>query len=474
MRLKPIKTAAFVLYSIAAAISWGCGSQSNSKAEAIQTWEDSSKQGGDDTSVVTDSSPLPDDTETQDGSCFGLGESCTTSAVCCSGSCELGSDGKYACTAKSRCQGIGDPCEVAADCCSLGCDGQKCVESLCATSGEKCESPAQCCSNRCEGGFCRSGGACLPAGEDCSGGGASACCSGTCQKASDGVERCVSGGRCRSEGEVCAKDGDCCNHQCDNGFCLVLKECDVAGEACDNGKDCCSGVCADDGSGYHSCVFLGGCRPYGELCRKDADCCNNPASADPGVCNLITETIGRCENPQGCAPAGELCGAGYHDCCPCAIPQSSPGCPNEKGDLFCQETIFGVSRCFSDDCVVEGGSCKDDTDCCGGVCTGGACDPGLACRADLEPCAMPDQCCCGICAPDQAGLLVCCPGGSCIPEEQPCTTDADCCEGNCSRAGICEPSVDECIPTGAPCENDEDCCSGNCSEQTGTCQGILI
>jgi hypothetical protein len=409
--------------------------------------------------TLPDGRVVPADAAT-DETCLSLGEGCTTGVDCCSGSCEPDVTGKYVCTAAAQCAGLGEKCKVAADCCSLGCDGKKCVDELCLVADSECDDDAQCCSNRCEGGSCESGGACLPVGEDCSDGGDNTCCSLSCVKASDDLMRCSGTGRCRSEGEVCTEDNDCCNYQCDQGFCLIMPECDPAGEACDHDDECCSRACRDNGTGFRSCQFIGGCRPTGELCRKDKECCNDPAYGGPGVCEMITADIGRCDNPTGCAPAGEICKPDSdHDCCPCATPQSSPGCPNPNGDVFCRDTIFGVKRCFSDDCVVEDGPCENDEDCCGDECVDGTCAPGDSCLEDLEPCAFSDQCCCLICAPDDNGDLVCCPEGTeCIPVDGPCTTDADCCDGNCTRDGVCGEEVTDCVPFGGQCTTDEDCC----------------
>ena len=463
-------------------VLWGCnGNRIVADDDAVEDGE-ADDTGGSDLEPTDTTADRPEgedvfeDIELVDGVlCYDLGHPCTTGIDCCSGSCEPDISGSYVCTSDERCTGLGDPCEVAADCCSLGCDGSVCVEDLCLLADEGCTDDAQCCSNRCVAEVCESGGACLPAGENCTSGGSSACCSLNCMEASDGIMRCGGLGRCRSEGEVCMENSDCCNYQCEGGFCLVMPECVVAGEACDINEACCSSVCADDGSGYRSCQFLGGCRPFGELCRSDAECCNDPAFGGPGVCEPIAEGLGRCLNPTGCAPAGELCEPGYHDCCPCGTPDLSPGCPNPSGDEFCLPTIYGVLRCFSDDCVIEGGPCEDDEDCCGGICTDGICGEGFECLDDLEPCAFSDQCCCLICAPDEEGGLVCCPGGGeCVPEGGSCTSDADCCSGRCNRDGICGPPDTTCVPVGGSCTSDDDCCSDHCDPVTGTCGSGLI
>ncbi|MBU1244975.1 hypothetical protein KKD52_18340, partial [Myxococcota bacterium] len=105
----------------------------------------------------------------------------------------------------------------------------------------------------------------------------------------------------------------------------------------------------------------------------------------------------------------------------------------------------GVTRCFSPD---SSAGCFDD----GADCTFG------------------DECCSGICLPDDAGNLTC--AGSCSPLGEICTTNSDCCDSGLCINFSCEPNVNGCIPFGAECENSADCCSGICHD-TGVCVGEL-
>jgi len=197
----------------------------------------------------------------------------------------------------------------------------------------------------------------------------------------------------------------------------------MVGEACGNDEECCSRACRDDGTGYKSCRYLGGCRPFGELCRDDADCCNDAVDSADGTCEIFNPTtgVGRCTNPPACAPAGEVCEGGTNECCP----------GNPDGKEFCLTTAIGVDRCFVSElmCATEGSNCSDPSDCCSGVCEDGMCG-ALVCIADEQPCAFSDQCCSGICAPDSVtGELVCSP--ACLPDGESCTADGDCCNGFC-------------------------------------------
>jgi hypothetical protein len=236
------------------------------------------------------------------------------------------------------------------------------------------------------------------------------------------------------------------------------------GEACDTSDECCSRACVDDGTGYKSCQYLGGCRPFGELCRKDSECCNfnagnnpqncNAPATNPGICRIIdqAEGIGRCDNPGNFAPAGELCGPNTNECC--------PGVPD--GKLVCQTTFFGVERCLL--CRPGGVDCTDNSQCCGGQCVNGKCG-GTSCVPNGQGCATPDECCGKICTPDAQGVLRC--GSTCIPVTGACTTNADCCTGNCTNGKCANREVD-CLPLGGACTDPARCCSRICV--SGTCR----
>jgi hypothetical protein len=269
--------------------------------------------------------------------------------------------------------------------------------------------------------------------------------------------RCASVGQCRSNGEPCRSESDCCSATCgSNGVCEqppVSGQCLVVGSACLARSDCCSGLCANDGTGFNVCHFLGGCRPEEELCRNEQDCCgfNSPSKGAMPVCERFSDAgVGRCRNLTGDAPAGEICEASRPNFC---IPQNRT----------CELTISGIRRCL--------GVCGD-----GGTCSGG--DAGQ-CLAVGESCASPDQCCGRICAPNELGGFRC--AAACIPQGGRCSTGADCCLGMCNLQGFCGPpgSTDGggvspdagpvCRPLGATCMTDGNCCSGKCDPTGLTC-----
>ena len=396
------------------------------------------------------------------GQCEVAGSSCVSGADCCSGLCvDDGSGGLTCGNGFGRCEALGQSCATATDCCSLGCDGDVCVESLCKTDGQECAGDSDCCSNDCgPEGTCVVPPGCLPAGEACGSGVGSTCCSGNCLDFGEGDMRCGTSGACRVVGEVCAAAEDCCSFNCvvpegeTFGQCDTMpgfSECKSVGEPCQQDTTCCSFTCRDDGTGFKSCQYLSGCRPMGELCREDSDCCN--AAVQPeGVCTkTVSEDVGRCQNPGGDAPAGEVCataggGASGSNQCEGA---SGQGLANDN----CRETSVGTYRCFEE--VV--------------VCL----DQGATC-------ALGEQCCSGICAPDLDGNLVCDPVTMC-PETDPmctmCVEGGETCEMNsdcCS--GLCDPmskTCRACRADGETCTTGSDCCSAYCDTQTLAC-GIVV
>jgi len=127
--------------------------------------------------------------------------------------------------------------------------------------------------------------------------------------------------------------------------------------------------------------------------------------------------------------------------------QSTNCCPSgpDGGTALCLETLLGVTRCFS----------PDSPD---------------GCFTDGADCTFGDECCSGICLPDEQGNLTC--SGACSPLGSICTTNGDCCDAALCIDFVCMPNVNECTPLGASCEDAAECCSGICYE-SGVCVGDL-
>ncbi|MCA9520390.1 MAG: hypothetical protein KC609_05440 [Myxococcales bacterium] len=427
--------------------------------------------------------------------CRAPDEACVTSKDCCDGSCI---DNRCV-QQKSTCGEPGASCNVAADCCNLACVSGTCAfDGGCAPIGQPCASDGQCCSNTCgTDGMCQKATTgCFPRGEVCSGNGQ--CCSEYCDPTTN---KCQGSSFCRSKGELCTASDQCCGNDCrelddttpcgpNSTTCHCFKSlspfaCVPIGEAC-NQSACCSVACIADGTGFKSCQSLGGCRPAGEICRSDGECCNINAPRKPGdklagencgtdgecwsghcaagqctgICDFTTTNtpgIGRCRNPTGAAPGGEIC-------------QAPPNHSCVGGDDKCVISVFGIKRCEGagttpggETCALDGQSCEADGDCCcrqpdGSPCAGVCSNSTCGCTPDGGVCSQGTDCCNGVCTLDAtSGKLLC---STCRQQGQSCSTHLDCCGGNCNaQTGTCGANV-ECVPFGASCTTSASCCTG--------------
>jgi hypothetical protein len=207
------------------------------------------------------------------------------------------------------------------------------------------------------------------------------------------------------------------------------------------------------------CQPAEGCHIDGDLCAKDSDCCGGAGSGLPGDGNVVCEimpgfTVGICRNPTGCNPEGNVC---HYMNYACSISSARNDCCGATGNSgACQLDKLGVPRCHAIACVNAGGACAFDGDCC----NGGHCVPGtggkLACQATCSPsagtCTTDADCCsglhcyaamgstsgtCGGPPPPPAGYDAGPPpeGGSCSYTGQSCQMDTDCCNGVLCVAG---------------------------------------
>ena len=360
----------------------------------------------------------------QDGgpSCLLPASSCdptATSAPCCSGICASNDAGAFTCQVSSFCGPSGMACTQPTDCCSLNCTGGVCDGNSCAQIGGSCSGNADCCGGNCQNGTCAAvaGGSCKTLGESCGAAGdfcSTNCQGGTCQRAYT----------CSAVSDLCYADGDCCSGSCSangdggSGRCIALSGggsggCSSDGEPCASGTNCCSRLCVDPGAGATVCAPASGCRLTGDLCRTDADCCG--ANGNGVTCNVSAgQTIGRCTNPTGCEPVGDICGAfgsnARQDCC-------------DGHKSVCQLDSEGIARCF--------GGCQGN---CGNQCPEGYDsdhDAGCCVSAGTA-CQFRDQCCDGNpCLPDATGVLTCTPPPACGNAGTACSPSdgGGCCDG---------------------------------------------
>jgi hypothetical protein len=156
---------------------------------------------------------------------------------------------------------------------------------------------------------------------------------------------------CRSNGVVCAGNGECCSGQCAGDTC-----CTPLGEACSASSDCCTGLC---NLGY--CQSIPGCIPNGASCSTDAECCN--ASCHGGLCQLPGAAT-CADGAQNQGETGVDCGG------PCAAcPTCADGALNQgETGVDCGGPCAACPTC-ADGAQNQGETGVD----CGGPCA--ACPP---------------------------------------------------------------------------------------------------
>jgi hypothetical protein len=356
------------------------------------------------------------------GACKPAGATCTGSTECCNLTCIGGVCGATACLPDNA-----NPpaaCTSGAQCCSGVCTNSVCARAVgandaggtCAIAGDLCTATGdggysdQCCSKLCTNGRCQIASSfCVQNGDICTSNGQ--CCGGICSIATGATV-----GLCTQPPASASNCGG------------------VDGTVCNGCTGCCSRVCAPFITGISICQPANGCHVEGDLCAKDSDCCGGeacgpPDAGIPGAGTVICEgatttTPGICRSPQGggpcqpqsCRPEGETCHFknGAATCGPSSA--SADNCCDYLGSKSdCEVDPLGVPRCRvigSDGglaCRGAGQLCADSLDCCNGV-----------------PC-VPDGAgnlvCCSSCVPSDAG------GKPCVPVSGGCTTNGDCCNG---------------------------------------------
>jgi hypothetical protein len=470
--------------------------------------------------------------------CIQAGDPATQAALCCSktlanGLCQqLGSDGtKYACTTS------GEACGSAVECCSRNCQGGTCVPaSYCSAPGDICLRPEDCCSGLCTAdggspGRCDApDGGCTQDGVPCTND--SNCCTRKCVDLGSGTKVCQPAGGCRMTGSYCDSTDACCggtNEQspgtqestygvfCDgpsasgtapefdsssknDRTCSNGQSCNPPGNICgafgDNAsQNCCvpgnfngSGkiVCKLDTNDIPRCFGSppgGGtgtpcptgydwsnpecCRPIGEVCQIREQCC------DLAPCVPDAEGVLRCTQAAAvCNPRGAECGAGIETpCCAGTTCQSA-------GDLgyFCTDDQGNNGQC-----VITGGGCTANTDCCSRSCSGGVCSPPAPpCQGETASCTVNADCCSGLScdiAPGATSGFCKSPtsGPTCSESGQACTMGSDCCNAPNEECveGVCALPPPLCGGLTHSCSVDGDCCEGLYCNETSECAELV-
>ncbi|MFH1237735.1 MAG: hypothetical protein V1648_05030 [Candidatus Aenigmatarchaeota archaeon] len=105
---------------------------------------------------------------------------------------------------------------------------------------------------------------------------------------------------CKTVGETCSGNSDCCSGQCIASIppvCVSAPSCKAAGETCSLGNECCSGLSCTGGK----CQSTPSCKTAGQTCSSGSECCSEFCS-EAGICKDCDEPCGmRC-----CAP-GRIC-----------------------------------------------------------------------------------------------------------------------------------------------------------------------
>jgi len=355
--------------------------------------------------------------------CQVSGAQCTSNADCCSNSCNPMT--QQCAPSLMECKGAGSPCGSSIECCTLSCTGGACSANACIQDGQACQTAAECCGGSCDANKCTAlSTSCKTAGNACTVG--SDCCSNLCNGGlcQIGASFCVQGR------DVCGKNADCCSGICTIANGATLGSCSapqagstrcgkVHGELCNGCGECCSRLCAPYGpTGVAICQPAQGCRINGELCREDRDCCGVAGTGLPGEGNVTCEKdagaeFGRCRNPMGCNPQGNICHFKDYQCDNSTAPAQCCGDSNKKLE-FCQLDALGIPRCNGlGECRKENETCATGLDCCTGQ--------NLSCL----PNASGDLACTKLTTPEACQVT----GGG-------CTANADCCPGTICQLEI--------------------------------------
>jgi len=230
------------------------------------------------------------------------------------------------------------------------------------------------------------------------------------------------------EGGACENGLDCCGLMaCNGGTCSCSRE----NSFCLDSSECCAGLTCQ--------TFL--CRPEGPMCKDGGETCETSSECCGGLACSATRSEPMAAPVDQCCSGGSTSCRDDGDCC---------------GRMRCQD-----GEC---ECVVNGGLCDRDVECCGDddICVAGACANGQGCARETETCdpTTIDPCCGGLnCRRREAmGNPVCCAGA-----DNRCRADSDCCGTmTCGADETCQ-----CRATGESCVNQTDCCVGICDE--GVC-----
>ncbi|MEQ8453720.1 MAG: hypothetical protein RLO52_24855 [Sandaracinaceae bacterium] len=429
------------------------------------------------------------------------GFTCRSGLVCNEGTCgACGDDGQPCCDGTTSCLGS-LACDVTTATCVNADPATACGEidrPCCAPPGggpaTECAGDRVCVGGTClnpedtgfEGAPCGSRGTCDPdlvcdrrmdpsglcamTPADCGRDGMGCCDLGGSEGECAGELHCQFGSctTCRGPSLTCLLGGllpgqECCAGSVCRPAPLVPRCCMGEGGDCENSLDCC-GLMSCGGDGTCSCSR------EGSFCLDSSECC------DGFTCQTF---MCRPEGPA-CLDSGAAC-SGSSTCCAglaCSETRSEPTAPPVRqccsgGSTSCDDDEDCCGRMACEDgeceCVVMGGLCDRDIECCDGetsdnICVAGACANGDGCARETQTCSsdgVSAPMCCGGLRCDQPVVdrdRRCCAGVG-----NRCRNDMDCCgNSTCGDDETCQ-----CVVEGSSCETGLECCAGlSCMESS--------
>jgi len=474
--MKKFPSAALALFATTAMLvsAWaGCGSDrtddqptdggNEAALDATNPLDDGAAPDDASADAIDESSfidAIIDGSRADAGSCVANGTSCTNSTDCCSANCTaIGADAGKVCGNPINCKVAGTACTTGNECCLGSCVNKVCGAKACVADNGSCGVASDCCSGQCVPNG-TGGGICAPLN----------CAPPPCTPA------------CRTAGNPCAKDADCCGGFCNGGLCSSRGSfCTQTGDVCSTDFECCGGACTKAAGatlgicGLTSAPGVPGCSPSGALCGASAGGSDAGTLCDQNCCSRSCGPFGAngglevCEPPSGCKPTGEVCRTDS-DCC-----GWSGAPPPVNGAVTCAKSSPSqeLGRCDNGGACREPGSickaggfasCSAENNCCephfvdGGTVGSSYCnsDPANCCRQDalgIPRCLMVASNCAT--NPPPAGTT--------------CATSADCCGKPCVN-NKCDGA---CVQKGGACTTTADCCTGiTCTLPPGGSLGI--
>ncbi len=409
------------------------------------------------------------------GSCSPVSDICPNNLKC--------NDAKTACLQKCRKNSdcMDGYCNAAGECSAKQNNGAQCNASILMDSSDSLSSI--CSSSSCVDGVCCASaycGTCQAWNLNNSG-----TCSfvtadfqdDTCQengKVCDGQGHCN-----KSNGQVCAVNGDCVSGHCVDGVCCDTS-CDGSCMACNvpsHVGTCYAVISASDDTckGTKQCNEAGTCvNLNGQTCSQSSDCltkhcidgvcCNSVCSGTCQACN-VTGSVGTCANVL----SGEM---------------DTPTCPpSGLSNYVCD----GTGNCDK----VSGQVCSQNGECLTEYCVDNHCCTSSSCPSDTCTANKLTHYSCGTsgnCTP----TTTTCPGNlQCNDAHTACLTacskNSDCVSGYCNNSGVCtaKRTNGEVCNQGflksssdtpaSSCESgfcaDGVCCNNACN---GTCQSCVL